>query len=398
MTNTDELTIFNCIYCSDSGPASKFDDEHVFSRALCGRGLNWTLINRVCKACNNRFSKFENELLQQAAETIVRGFRGPHGRTAGSSKTERIQPLKINHLYVQNIGDDLVYEGGFSFPSEFYFRPQMIDVGNDTMLSLVTDQSEIKAFEDALSKFFEGAKSITLPRPKNQKEYEIVTYENTQNHWRVTKRELNKVPSDVFFREIKQSPTLPIITSRLAQNDDGRLFIRADDLKAVGSFIDLMFANKPALPRSILPIKPGDQTFLFSLEINYIKVYKAVLKTGLNLVAHFFGNEVLHNEGFDRLRKIVLEDIESSGAKTICQMSTEVTSDFPKVTGDCHQMMIDEFNGTIRFRMRLYNHFCYTAILVTLNEQLRKQIILKLPKRILVDYQSSGIQEVQVWK
>ena len=124
------------------------------------------LVNRVCKACNHRFSQFENELLQQAAETIARGISGPLGRTARSNGA-RIQPLKINHLYALNENDTLVYEGGFSFPLEFYFRPQMIDVGDGTLLSLITDRNEFPAFQDAVSRFARESKRITLPRPKN---------------------------------------------------------------------------------------------------------------------------------------------------------------------------------------------------------------------------------------
>ena len=82
--------IFKCIYCWQSGLDSFFDDEHVLSRSLCGQGNNWTLKNQVCKTCNNRFSKFENELLQQSAETIARGFSGPLGRSAKSNSGKRI--------------------------------------------------------------------------------------------------------------------------------------------------------------------------------------------------------------------------------------------------------------------------------------------------------------------
>jgi HNH endonuclease len=162
MTNSASSPTFRCVYCCHRGPETDFDNEHVFSRALCGSGANWTLVNRVCKTCNNRFSRFENELLQQAAETIARGFSGPLGRSARSASDARIQPLKINHLYVLNANDMLVYEGGFSFPSEFYFRPQMIDVGDGTLLTLITDRKAIPLFQNAVSRFAREPKKITL--------------------------------------------------------------------------------------------------------------------------------------------------------------------------------------------------------------------------------------------
>lgn len=261
MTNTVAAPTFHCIYCGHSGPGTGFDNEHVFPRSLCGSGTNWTLINRVCKKCNNHFSRFENELLHNAAETIARGFSGPLGRSARDAEGLRIQPLKVSELFALNVNDTLVYEGGFSFPSDFYFRPQMIDVGDGTLLHIIANQSEFQAFQDALLRFDNESKRITLPRPKNRKEYEIVTYEKVNDHWRPANHELSKNPSDVFFREIIQRPTLQPITPRLAQNDDGKLFVHAAGLDALGQFIDLIYDHKPPAPRPPLPPEPGNQTF-----------------------------------------------------------------------------------------------------------------------------------------
>jgi hypothetical protein len=183
------------------------------------------------------------------------------------------------------------------------------------------DRNEIPLLQNEVSRFAREPKRITLPRPKDRKEYEVVTFDETDGHWRPAARELIPKPSDVFFRNFIQRPDLPPMTARLAQNDDGKLFVRAADLDALGSFFDLIFANKQAGPRPPLPPGPGNQTFFFGLQINLIEVYKAVLKTGLNLVAHFYGDDVLRNPAFDRARGILLEDIESDDVATICQMS-----------------------------------------------------------------------------
>lgn len=389
--------VFQCIYCGHRKPASDFNKEHVFPRALCGTGANWTLENCVCKSCNNRFSNFENELLQQSAETIARGFSGPLGRNANSGKGARVQPLKINHLYVLNDNDTLVYEGGFSFPSEFYIRPQMVDVGDGTLLSLVTDRQEIVPFQEAITRFVSEPKRITLPRPPGRKEYEIVTFEWINNSWQTTTREMSKEPSDVFFREFIQRSGLPPMTARLAQNDDGRLFLRAADLIALGQFIDLIFANRPASPRPPLPEGPGHQTFFFGLQIDLIKVYKAVLKTGLNLVAHLYGANVVRDVAFDRARRILLEDIQTKSAASMCQLSADFSPDFPGSSTDVHQMMLDDFNGSLRFRMRLYKSFGYTATLGRPHSSLRTLIWSNLPRRVMIEYKTVGIHEVQSW-
>jgi hypothetical protein len=324
MTEIDGAPTFRCIYCGQRGPESDFDNEHVFSRSLCGTGINWTLVNRVCKPCNNRFSRFENELLQQAAEAIARAFSGPLGRGARGVDGTRIQTLKINLLYALNANDPLVYEAGFSFPSEFYFRPQITDVGNGSVFSLIADREEITGFEQAVSRFAREPKRITLPRQKGQKEYEVVLFENGERGWILKARHFDKKPSDVFFREFIERSRLPAMTPRLAQNDDGKLFVRAAAIDRVGGFLDVLFANKQAGPRPPLPPGPDNQTFFFGLQIDLIKVYKAIIKTGLNLVAHFYGDEVLRNAAFDEARRILLDNHETDEAAAICQMMPRV--------------------------------------------------------------------------
>jgi len=385
------------MYCACRWPESGFDNEHVFSRSLCGAGQNWTLTNLVCKKCNNRFSKFESELLNQAAETLARAFSGPLGRSARQSQVLRRQPLKTNHLYILNKGDDLVYEGGFSFPAEGYFRPQIIDVGDGTMLSIISNREEIASFSQAVSSFVRQPIRITLPRPKGQLEYEVVSFTEVCGHWLPTSREMGSKPSNVFFREFIRRSTLPPMTSRLAQNDDGRLFLRAADLPAVGKFIELMFTNKNAEDRPELPREPGSQTFLFALQIDLIKIYKAVLKTGINLVAHLLGDETVRNTSFDQSRMIVLEDEPSNLASSLCRMITESAAEFPKASGKCHQLMLDQVGDLLRFRMRLYGSFGYEAILATVDYSLQSLFAKHLPKKVLVEYETVGIREVQDW-
>jgi hypothetical protein len=104
----------------------------------------------------------------------------------------------------------------------------------------------------------------------------------------------------------------------------------------------------------------GHQAFFFGVQIDLIRVYKVVVKTGLNLVAHFYGDGVLRHPASDRTCGILLEEIESNGAATICQMSPGFTSDFPRSGRDVHQMTLDELGGSLRFQMQLYNRFVYT--------------------------------------
>jgi hypothetical protein len=143
----------------------------------------------------------------------------------------------------------------------------MIDVGDGTLFTLITDRNEVPLLQNAVSRFAQEPKRITLPRPKDRKEYEVVTFDEIHGHWRPAARELIPQPSDVFFRSFIQRPNLPPMTARLAQNDDGKLFVRAADLHALGSFFDLICkqagwtAATPAsgAGQSNLLCRPADQ-------------------------------------------------------------------------------------------------------------------------------------------
>jgi hypothetical protein len=60
-------------------------------------------------------------------------------------------------------------------------------------------------------------------------------------------------------------------------------------------------------------------------------------------------------------------------------------------------MMLDEFGDFLRFQMRLYNSFGYTAMLAPLDGPLRALIGSQLPKRVLIEYETTGIREVEAW-
>ncbi|KAF2991378.1 methyltransferase domain-containing protein (plasmid) [Methylocystis sp. MJC1] len=389
---------FRCMYCGHRGPEKDFDGEHVFSRSLCGLGTNWTLNYCVCKSCNVRFSKFESELLHLAAEAIARGFSGPLGRSAKNAAGTRAHPLRMNHVYVQNKGDPLIYEAGFAFEGEFYFRPQMIDVGGGAGLAtLIATTAEIPAFQAAVSTLVAQPKRLTLPRPPGQRHYEIVILEERHGAWRESQPEKHSSPSDVFFREFPDRPFRSVMTTRLAQNDDGKLFFRASDLNAVGSFLAEMFANRTAAPRPPLSEEPGDQTFFFGVDPDPNKVCKVVIKTGTNLVAHFYGSEIVENPAFDEVRNILLEDTASNAASGRCQQAPGATADFPHTAAESHQLMLDDDNGNLRFRMRLYNSFGYTCVLAGITPTLSKKMAPTLPRRVIVEFNGGGIREVSAW-
>jgi hypothetical protein len=312
-----------------------------------GQGANWTLRDGVCGICNGRFSKFENELLQQAAESLARGFSGPLGRSAkGKAGSARPQPLRLNHLYVTNEGDLLVYEGGFSFPAEFYLRPQMIDCGNRQGLrTLVSDIADMAPFQAAVTALITGDMRVTLSRQGDR--YPIIRFGKSNDSWRVEGTETATKPSNLFFREFPDNVLRARMTTRLAQNDDGKLFFRASAPDSVGLFLDDMFANRsappPPPPPLAAPRPPEDQKFAFLFRPDAERVFKAVLKTGLNLLAHFFGPSIMQEPAFDLVRQVLLNEKSTPPyAKNFCGLWADAPPDFPRHgSGDQHRFMLD---------------------------------------------------------
>lgn len=79
----------------------------MLTRAFSGSGVNWTLVNMVCKKCNEKLSRYESHWSHSAVEAMMRNFSGPMGRS-GSSSARRSQPIECEDLYIIERDDELV--------------------------------------------------------------------------------------------------------------------------------------------------------------------------------------------------------------------------------------------------------------------------------------------------
>ena len=134
-----------CIYCKATKPPGEFPKEHVLTRAFCGAGENWTLLDTVCADCNRLFSGWESEWCRSGIEGLIRTFKGPLGRRSGSAGKRR-QPLESDHLYMVQSNDDLVYEAGLAYPGDPYFRPQLVQT-DDGLVALVAEREDIRLLD-----------------------------------------------------------------------------------------------------------------------------------------------------------------------------------------------------------------------------------------------------------
>ena len=137
-----------CIYCMQSKTHQEFSSEHVLSRAFCGQGNNWTLVNMVCRECNKQLSAFESHWAQSAVESMMRNFSGPIGR-GKKAKKKRVQPTEVDDVYLAQRDDTLVYEAGFAFPNTFYLRPQIIQTSRG-IVAPAADEEDGQALRAAV--------------------------------------------------------------------------------------------------------------------------------------------------------------------------------------------------------------------------------------------------------
>lgn len=393
-----------CIYCLEDKSAEEFEPEHVLSRALCGTGANWTLAADVCLDCNGALSKFEAHWFRQAFEALARNFQGPITRN-DKERFDRLQPVEIDSLYILMKGDPLVYEAGFSFPNEPHFRPQIIDTGHAAQ-AMVGRQEDIKPFKKSLDALLQlSSVEISIPLWREVRQDWLIALverrDGGRTHriagWRRQKKPsglwLRGYPPDNFLKDRNRHHTS--MTSRLALDHRGRLYIRSANIESAVRFLDLLL--QPAAPAAPREVKPGDQTVAFSFELNLNHIYKAVLKTGFNLFCYLFGSGPAQHANFQLLRDTVLNDKKDeqrrSFALQMCRMDAEASADFPRsASADQHRLQLDvTSDGILQFRMRLYNSLGYCAHLGSVPAELRPSISTR---RVVVDFTAGGMREV----
>ena len=337
----------------------------------------------------------------------MRNFSGPLGRTSGSTATRR-QPIECDHIYIFERDDDLVYEAGFAFPHHPYFRPQILQT-DDGLMSLVpehTDIGELKAAIDDMVKrrTFDVSKPIACGSRKgfevarlmlnfDAEECSIVatrTQEKATGYW------LRSFPAPSDMQAFDRA--VGLFTPRCALDDRNRLYFRASHWTGVTALLTDLVKNRNAT-RAERPKR--DQTVAICHVIKLPLVYRAVMKTGLNFVAKIAGSEVARDSAFDELRRIIL-DLQADDDVIECCRILDDTDEHdssraefpPPLSTDEHRLMLDEYGGTMRFRIRLYGTLGYECKLGPVTPKIRERIGTA---RAAVDFGGQGLRKVSEW-
>ena len=398
-----------CIYCTNTKSADEFSKEHVLPRAFCGRGGNWTLVDMVCSECNRLFSVFESHWTHKTVESMVRNFSGPVGR-GGKSGEGRTQPTEIDHLYLVQKDDPNAYETGFAFPNQHYFRPQIIQSG-DGVMALAADEEEGRTLQSAINDL-RRLREIELSRPidnEDEKAFRIVrlSLDSSGRSYSVGSEREGTESAGYWLRSYPDPPTVKgfdgierHLTPRCAVDDRKRLYFRAGGWSEVAEFLSNLAQGRLASAERFRKPSPGSQTVTLGFIIKLPLLYRAVLKTGVNLVADLAGTPLARDAAFDDLRRILLDKDADDDVMARCRLSDHSTlapgrAEFPPgVDINQHRLMLDIFRGKLCFRMRLYSHLGYESILAPATSEIRRAITTS---RVVVDFDSTGIREVSKW-
>ena len=399
-----------CIYCKKTKQSEKFSNEHVLTRAFCGAGVNWTIVDAVCSECNGLFSTFESHWAHSAVEGMMRNFSGSLGRSS-KSKKRRLQPIESNHVYIVQRDDPLVYEAGFAFPNDFYFRPQIVQC-IDGLVSLSADRKDISVLQSAINQLIRSSE-IELSSPQ---------YRNNRRAFNIAKLivDLSKMTcSFVSEREAKNSsgywlrsyPSPPIVkgfdgvesnlTPRCALDDRKRLYFRAGQWSEVVELLNNLLQNKRSLNRNLVSAKNHlEQTIRIGFSVKLPLIYRAVLKTGFNLFANLVGTSLTREIVFDDLRRILLDKNADSDVMKRCRLLDDSSqgserAEFPSPNTDKqHRLMLDIYRGNLCFRIRLYGYLGYEAILAKATPTIIKQSKFE---GVVVNFDSTGMRRVSAW-
>ena len=266
------------------------------TRAFSGSGVNWTLVDMVCKKCNEQFSRYESHWSHSAVEAMMRNFSGPLGR-GGSSSTGRSQPIDCEHLYIIKRDDELVYEAGFAYPNQPYFRPQVVHT-DEGLLVVASNTASAEDLRRVLTHLVK-AETIEASRPTTRdgsRVFDVATLhlDFSVNECTFVSARTEEKPSGYWVRPLPRQLMVDqvpgadrVLTPRCALDDRKRLYFRAHDWTGVTAVLSDLVSNRHATHEA----NPDpDETVAIGIVTKLPVVYRAVLKTGLNFVAKVAGS------------------------------------------------------------------------------------------------------------
>lgn len=296
-----------CIYCGRLGP---YSDEHVVSAGLGGDDPAWMLRGCVCSVCNaTTFSRLEAHVLKASPIALARLFLQPTTRDGTPpSPLQAYTTVELTDGGRQAAGD--LGAGGQSS----VFAQVLFERGEAGQLSeslVGPDRTSIEALFTALRERL-GDEVVLIEKHAAQ-EFTTTVLTWAGNRYQAGASALVRKPPAVgIWFEPEYVPTTAASPPpwTLFRRPTGQLVGRAPDLAHIGVILSLLRLDLDVLASTFEQAKVEAITAQAGVNMHMLAelhtLDRTMIKIGLNLAAHLFGEEIVRRSDFDAAVEYVL--------------------------------------------------------------------------------------------
>lgn len=317
LKKTKVKSMANCIYCGSLGSFNQV--EHIFPYSLGGGGQGWTLQNVVCDACNNKFSALEQQLARHSLESLARLGYGPQGRRKKSQK--HLNPLYAKGVYRFSEDNDLAYEAGVSLGFKPYIRSQLIeaqiiDSKFSEIQSIQSTEEEFSELMGRVKRFIDedfyliDKKSVSQEKAFQRTKFK---YDSGTMKSQVEQALQPKPPQGncVWLQLLPVDSDRKRYTPRIFLDDDQKLIVKAHDIEEAVRFICTV-VNSISDKDKGQDVEIGLSAIHIQMQVNFVAVFRALAKIGVNYAIKLYGEEFVRDSAFDEIKAFINGEIYSN--------------------------------------------------------------------------------------
>lgn len=364
-----------------------------------GDDAGWLLKDVVCGVCNTEvFSPLETKIMRASPLAIARLFMQTRSRKRG--KRTAAPSIHAPLSYFDDPDSGLLLEQELGSGGQSRVWPQVNFVPPERMTVSATDVASANALIAELASLADLLTICEKTRDGLEVRFRLTPLTWDGGAYEVGEAsDVAVAPRDAVWLEPLEYPeteTAGILTARVFRRAKGPMSCRAEDVEGVASLLSLIRHNDakllvPAGTTSISTDTPG----IHLRQVMDAAAYDRVLvKVGVNLCAHLFGDDAVRTPAFARAR-----DYARYGTGSVVQLPVEqtkvMTAAFP-VLPHHHLMMIDAKApsagdpGRVMIVMQFYGGLVH-AYLIAVGDLVPTS---PEPIFVVVDYEANSIQRL----
>lgn len=383
-----------CIYCPSVGP---YTDEHVVPAGMGGDDGRWLLKDVVCGVCNTDvFSPMETKVMRASPLAIARLFRQTRSRNRG--KKTAAPSIHAPLSYFDDPQSGLLLEQELGSGGQSRIWPQVNFVPPERMTVSATDGASAN---DLIRDLGNLADLLTLC--EKRRDGLEVRYRLTLLRWNSVAYEPGEVDSTaaaprgaVWLEplEYPETETAGTLTARVFRRAKGPMTCRADGVDDVATLLTLIRHHHPKLvvPADAASISTDTPSIHLRQVMDPVAYDRVLVKIGVNVCAHLFGDDIVRTPGFARAREYA-----RYGTGSVVQLSIEdakkFTDAFP-VLAHHHLLLVatkapeGEEPGCVMITMQFYGGLTHSYLLAVGDAVPNAAD----PIFVVVDYEANSIE------